>query len=845
VTAGPERGERDWAAFWQDRGVYRFDRTKTRDQVFSIDTPPPTVSGELHVGHVFSYTQTDVVARFRRMRGLEVFYPMGWDDNGLPTERRVENRYGVRCDPAVRYDPDLRLPERPARSRGDRLPVSRRNFVELCGRLAEQDEEAFADLWRSLGLSVDWSLTYATIDERSRRAGQRAFLRNLARGQAYAAQAPGLWDVTFRTAVAQAELEDRPTGSAFVDLRFALPDAGGHVTISTTRPELLPACVALVVHPDDDRHAALVGQQALTPVFGTSVPIRAHRLADPQKGTGVAMVCTFGDVTDVVWWRELSLPNRSVLGRDGRILADVPAWLLSADARSAYRRLAGRTVPAARAEMVRLAGEAGALVGEPRPVTHPVKYYEKGDRPIEIVSTRQWYLVNGAHDDDLRARLLTAGERLQWHPGHMRSRYENWVEGLNADWLVSRQRWFGVPIPVWYPLDHDGEVVWDRPLTPAEADLPVDPQADPPAGYDESRRGRPGGFVADPDVMDTWATSSLTPYIVCGWEEDDDLFGRTFPMDLRPQGHDIIRTWLFGSVLRAEQESAVLPWAHVALSGWILDPDRKKMSKSKGNVVTPQHLIERYGADGVRYWAALARLGTDTAFDEKQMRTGRRLVVKLRNAARYVLRHGTAAPSPEAVTSPLDRALLAFLAGALAEATGRLEDFDHAAALQGVERAFWSFCDFYIELSKDRVYAAEEDAGRASGQATLLLSIDALTRALAPFLPFVTEEVWQSWREGSVHRAGWPDLSAVAGDPTDYEHAVEATRVIRTAKAERSLSVGTELDALELAGPAAAVSALERVRRDLGAAARVRGLALTAVPQAAGLSVVSLVPAGG
>jgi valyl-tRNA synthetase len=821
-----ERSERDWASLWENQGVYRFDRSKRREEIFSIDTPPPTVSGSLHVGHVFSYTHTDVIARFQRMRGKEVFYPMGWDDNGLPTERRVENYFGVRCDPVVPYDPEYQPPTNPASSRANYERISRRNFIGLCHRLTSEDEKAFEELWRALGLSVDWGLTYATIDEKSQRASQRAFLRNLRRGQVYAAEAPCLWDVTFQTAVAQAELEDREVSSAFVDLLFERPDSGDALTIATTRPELLAACGAIVVHPDDARYASVVGQEVVTPLFGVRVPVLAHRLADPEKGTGAAMVCTFGDVTDVVWWRELGLPARSIIGRDGRLASDVPEWVTTPAGRAAYARLAGQATTAARRTTLEMLREAGAMTGEPRPIRHAVKYYEKGDRPIEIISTRQWYVVNGAQDDELREALLEAGRTLQWHPPYMQARYENWINGLNSDWLISRQRYFGVPFPAWYRIDAQGEICWDDVILPSEAELPVDPQSVAPAGYTEDQRGVPGGFIGDPDVMDTWATSSLSPYVVCGWEEDPDLFARTFPMDMRPQAHEIIRTWLFTTVLRARLESGVLPWGHAAISGWILDPERKKMSKSRGNVVTPQHLIEAYGADGVRYWAALAKPGTDTAFDEKQMKTGRRLAIKLRNAANFVLRDRTDEPyGVEYVSEPLDRATLTFVAGAVAEATAKLEAFDYASALQLIERAFWSFCDFYIELSKDRMYNRKDSIGHASARSTLLVCVDVFTRALAPFLPFATEEVWTSWRPGSVHRAPWPVLGLNEGSTTDeYDVATEALRAIRVAKGEHKLSVGHSLQRIELLAPAAHIDALQSCHGDLTAAARVSEL---------------------
>ncbi len=474
--------------------------------------------------------------------------------------------------------------------------------------------------------------------------------------------------------------------------------------------------------------------------------------------------------------------------------------------------------------------ESGDLVGDVRPITHPVKFYEKGDKPLEIVTTRQWYLRNGGRDELLRQRLLDRGAQLAWHPEHMQVRYENWVGGLNGDWLISRQRFFGVPIPLWYPLDGNGEPVYDRPLQPDDADLPVDPQSDTPHGYRPEQRGVAGGFIGDPDVMDTWATSSLTPQIAGRWTVDDDLFARVFPMDLRPQAHEIIRTWLFSTVVRADAEFDSLPFAHVAISGWILDPDRKKMAKSKGNVVTPMGLLEEHGSDALRYWAASGRPGTDTAFDVGQMKIGRRLAIKILNASRFVLGLSVAG-GPAEVTEPLDRALLAELADVVERATTAFDGYDYARALEATETFFWTFCDDYLELVKDRAYGGRGEAAAASARATLATALSVQLRLFAPVLPFVTEEVWSWWQQGSVHRAGWPvagDLRALAADAdrrllTDVGVALSQ---VRKAKSEAKASMRADVETAVVRGPQAVLERIGAAADDLRSAGRIRTLGL-------------------
>jgi valyl-tRNA synthetase len=813
--------EDTWRARWEAEGLYRFDRTRPRDAVYAIDTPPPTVSGSLHVGHVFSYTHTDVIARFHRMRGKAVFYPMGWDDNGLPTERRVQNYYGVRCDPTLPYDPAFTPPASPPKQP---IAISRPNFVELCSRLTAEDEKAFEELWRYLGLSVDWSMTYATIDRRAQKVSQLAFLRLLGRGLAYQAEAPTLWDVDFGTAVAQAELDDREIPGAYHRVRFSRADGAGAVEVETTRPELIPACVALVAHPDDERYTPLFGREVVTPLFGVRVPVRAHPLADPERGTGVAMICTFGDITDVTWWRELGLPVRAVIRPNGTLRPVTwgePEWP-STDPRRAqkfYDELAGLSAQKARARIVEQLRESGALVGDPRPITHAVKFYEKGDRPLEIVTSRQWFIKTM----EFRDALVERGRELRWHPPYMRARFENWVTGLTGDWCISRQRFFGVPFPVWYPVRADGAVDYATPLLPKEARLPIDPSSDMPDGFTAKQRGAPGGFAGDPDVMDTWATSSLTPQIAGGWEADPDLFARVFPMDLRPQAHDIIRTWLFSTVLRSHLEHGTLPWWNAAISGFVTDPDRKKMSKSKGNVVTPMALLEEHGSDGVRYWAASARPGADTVFDPGQMHVGRRLAIKILNASKFVLSR----PEPRGVvTHRLDRGMLTNLARLVRESTDDLEGYDYARVLARAESFFWAFCDNYLELVKSRRYGDLGEPAAGSANAALLGALSSMLRLFAPYLPFVTEEVWSWWRPGSVHAASWPaadELIALAGGEDDrgilaLDAATAVLGEIRKKKSEEQRPLKTPARLVRVFDTAERLALLEEVRADLIAA---------------------------
>lgn len=839
---GVEGLEEKWGLVWERDGVYRFRREAERKDIYSIDTPPPTASGSLHVGHVFSYTHTDLVARYKRMVGKEVYYPMGWDDNGLPTERRVQNYYGVRCDPTLPYIegfvPPFEGGDNKSSKAADQVPISRRNFIELCDKLTVEDEKQFENLWRKLGLSVDWTQTYQTISPAAIAVSQKAFLNNLARGEAYQSMAPTLWDVTFRTAVAQAELEDREQPGAYHRVGFDIDPAlheGGKIYIETTRPELLPACVALVAHPDDDRYKKLFGKTVTTPLFGVEIPVVAHRLAQIDKGSGIAMICTFGDVTDVIWWRELDLPNRAIIGWDGRIIDEMPDVITSARGKEVYAELVGKTVFSAKQRIVELLQESGDMIGDPKPITHDVKFFEKGDKPLEIVSTRQWYIRNGGRDPELRDRLVALGKELNFVPDFMRVRFENWVNGLTGDWLISRQRFFGVPIPVWYPLDANGEANFDAPLVPAIESLPVDPSTDAPSGFTEAQRGVAGGFIGELDIMDTWATSSLTPQLAGGWIADPEKFAKVFPYDLRPQGQDIIRTWLFSTLLRGEQEHGQLPWKNAAISGWILDPDRKKMSKSKGNVVVPAEPIDNHGADAVRYWAASARLGTDAAFDEGQMKIGRRLAIKLLNAAKFALSFEVPAGLTE-ITEPFDQAMLLELASVVRQATESFENYDHTKALELTEKFFWNFTDDYLEMVKERAYNAEGTASiaeQASAAIALRKALHVMLRLFAPFLPFATEEVWGWWQTdaGSIHRTSWPTAEEItegldAGNIGLLELASTALFGVRKAKSDAKVSMKAEVLSATLRAPASVLTSIRVFEKDLKGVGRIADLVL-------------------
>jgi valyl-tRNA synthetase len=842
--------EKRWDESWQREKIYAHGQADSEKEPYVVDTPPPTVSGSLHIGHVFSYTHTDIMVRYHRMRGDPIFYPMGWDDNGLPTERRVQNYFHVRCDAKLPYDPDLKIEQADKKTRKEPPKlISRANFIELCHRVTSEDEKVFMDLFKRVGLSVDWSLEYATIDDRARKFAQWSFIDLFEKGHAYSVEAPAMWDIDFQTAVAQAEVEDREVSGAFHDLEFKVEGSDESFVISTTRPELLPACVGITAHPEDERFKHLFGKKAVTPVFFASVPIFPSDKVDPEKGTGILMVCTFGDATDIEWWREEKLALRQVIGRDGRF-RDIefgsegfPSQKPET-ANAYYAEIRNKKVNFVKQKIVEILKDPNAstqpgkaaLVAEPKSIKHPVKYFEKGDKPLEFITTRQWFV----RLMDKKEKLIEKGGQIRWYPDFMFARFRDWTQNLQQDWCISRQRYFGVPFPVWYALDSQGEADRSRPLLPKADRLPIDPMSETPEGFNESQRNKPNGFTGESDVFDTWFTSSLSPQIATGWFDEKESYKKFFPASVRPQAHDIIRTWAFYTIAKSYLHEDAIPWKSATISGWILDPDRKKMSKSKGNVVTPIHLLDEFGSDSVRYWSASARLGVDTAFDQNILKVGKRLVTKIYNASKFVLSQGG---EKGEVSHPLDLAFLKNLESTVKNTTEHFESNEFAKALSEAESFFWNyFTDTYLELAKMR--ARGEDAGfsrkeQSSAITSLRYGLNVLLRLMAPFVPYITEEVW-SWvyREEnqsiSIHKAPWPTTQEIhkigntlPDDSKAFDQAVRALELIQKRKTQDQVSMGRRVSNLVLASKAETWKDFESIQKDVFAAGRVERFELS------------------
>ena len=824
-------------AVWEAEQIHAWDSTQPRANTYVIDTPPPTVSGSLHMGHIFSYTQADFIARFQRMSGKTVFYPMGFDDNGLPTERLVEKMKGKK---ASQYE-------------------TREAFIEACGEVTAQARQDFRKLFTSVALSVDWKQEYHTISEHSRRMSQLSFLDLHRNGKAYRQLQPMLWDPIDQTAIAQAEIVDKESPSAMNYIEFGLLGAQtnpqpaaeeesetvaltretlarGKLLIATTRPELLPACVAVFVHPEDARYAHLVGKHATTSLFNVCVPILADDKVQMEKGTGAVMCCTFGDETDIQWWKTHNLPTRVVLNKYGKMdwtITPSLTYILVGEGapginetkevggatgvESLLAQLNGLKAEAARAKIIEILKEKSLLHWQDA-INHAVKTAERSGATLELLPSHQWF-VRVMNEKEV---LKEKSRECVWHPEWMAHRMEQWIDGLNWDWCISRQRYFGVPFPVWYSkrAGEEGKVLI------ADADqLPVNPLTDLPKGYSRDE------VEPDRDVMDTWATSSISPQISSGAIEptlpgDITRHKQLFPADLRPQAHEIIRTWAFYTLVKAHHHENTIPWKNLMISGWCLAEDKSKMSKSKGNVVTPLELIEEFSADVVRYWASTSRLGADTAFSKDLLKIGKKLVNKLWNATKFAAIQlesldKTPAATSEAdsmnITETLDRWILTRLGRAFTAATKAFEEYEYANARAALEDFFWNdFCDNYLEMVKARAYDAEgtNPSGKLSAQLTIHHCLDGILRGFAPFLPHITEELWahifpaKFAAARSLHASGtWPKAADYFTDEAAEQSgiaAVELLGVIRKAKSERAVSIKFPIALAELSASAGA-----------------------------------------
>jgi len=754
----PAKDEIRLQAFWQAEGIYHFD-PQAAGPVYSIDTPPATVSGQLHLGHVYSYSQTDFMARFWRMRGRNLFYPMGYDDNGLPTERLVERKHGIRAQ-----------------------DVSRKTFIEKCLEVSQQAEQEYQALWQRLGLSIDWRYSYRTIDDLSRRTSQWSFIDLYRKGLVYRQEAPAIWCPECQTAIAQAELSDLERETEFLTLSFQLEN-GESLPIATTRPELLPACAALFVHPDDPRHRDWVGRRARVPLIGRDVPILADPRADPEKGTGAVMCCTFGDTIDVEWWYTHHLPLFAVIGKDGRLTAEAGEY-------------AGLTTRQARHAIIKTLEEQGFLV-ERQPLHQSGRVHERCDTPVEYIVTHQWFV----RVLDFKVQLLAAAEQIQWHPEHMKVRYQEWVENLHWDWCISRQRYFGVPFPLWYCRKCGELRIAD------ESQLPVDPLVDRPlsacaCGSDE--------FLPEEDVFDTWATSSLSPQIVGKLFSEPSLYQQVYPFSLRPQAHEIIRTWAFYTIVKSLHHFNSVPWKEAAISGWGLAPQGTgKISKSRGGgPLAPMELIERYSADAVRYWSASTGFGKDAVINEEKVQTGARLVTKIWNVARFCERflQDFSPPGVPPALSPADRWILSRTQGLTHRVTDLFEEYEYAAAKSELETFFWTeLADNYLEMVKQRLYNVDHPE-REGARFVLDQTLLTLVKLFAPLIPHITEQVYQglfAGREGcaSIHRSAWPEAHLEWHD-LEAESAgtllVGIAGVARRYKSENNLSVGAPIRLIQL-----------------------------------------------
>jgi valyl-tRNA synthetase len=745
----PSEAEPKWQKFWEEKGIYKFN-PKAEGEIYSIDTPPPTVSGKMHLGHSFSYSQQDFIARYKKMVGFNVYYPFGTDDNGLPTKLLIEKEKKVRA-----------------------ADMSRKDFVQLCLKtLKEELRPKYVADWKRIGMSCDFSMFYTTINEHCQRLSQKSFLDLYKMGREYRTEAPAMYCPKCQTAISQVECEDKEIPSFFNDVVFNV--GGEDLIIATTRPELLPACVAVFYHPDDKRYKKYKGKTAKVPLFDFEVPILEDKKADPEKGTGIVMCCTFGDSTDAEWQKAHHLPIKEAISKEGKMT-------------KLAGKYEGMSIETARKMIIEDMKDKRLIVSQ-QPIKHAVNVHERCGTPIEFVHSKQWFIKYL----DLKKDMLRWGKELKWFPDHMRNRYENWVQGLQWDWCISRQLPFGVPFPVWYCKKCDEVVVAE------EKDLPVDPLYDKPPAKKCPKCGG-SEFVPEKDIINTWATSSLTPQIAAALVPE--MYDKLYPMSLRPQAHDIISFWLFNTVVKSRLHNKTNPWKDVVISGWALDPHGKKMSKSKGNVVEPQAMIEKYSADCLRFWAAGSKLGDDLPFQEKDFVTAQKIITKLWNASRFASMHLEDYDiEGEVELEEYDRAVLSRMNRMIDSCTKYFDNYEYSKTKNDVEAFFWqNICDFYLEIAKDRLYNPDKrgEMQRKSAQYTLYRLILTTIKMLAPIMPHITEEIYQLYfkkneKAESVHISKWPSADKkLIDENAEAVGAVidSAVEHVRRAKSEQNISL--------------------------------------------------------
>ncbi len=755
----PKEREAHWQKYWEEQKIYSFDPKNTK-KIYTIDTPPPTMSGRMHIGHAFSYSQQDFIARYKRMNGHNVFFPFGTDDNGLPTERMIEKMKNVRSS-----------------------QVKRQEFIKLCSDTLNELRPEFIADWKNLGISCDFSILYSTIDAHCRKISQWSFIELFKKGRAYRKEAPVIWCPECQTAIAQAELQDKEKQTQFVHVEVKT-STGEKIVFATTRPELMMACIAISVHPDDKRYKHLVGKKATIPVSNAGVPIIADTLTDMEFGSGVVYWCPYGDAIDVEFVaKHPELKVKHILNKDGRL-------------NQLAGQYAGLTVNQARKKVIEDWQKVGA-VKKLEPHTHVANAHERCGTEIEFISSQQWFIKYL----DLKTKLIQAGKTIEWHPEFMRQRYENWVNGLKWDWCISRQRFFGVPFPLWY-CKKCGKVVLAE-----EKQLPVDPLVDKPL---KACSCGSKDFEPEKDVLDTWATSSLTPLIAARLFEKQDVYKQLLPMSLRPQGHDIISTWLFYTTAKNMLHFNEAPWKHAAISGWVLDPLGKKMSKSKGNVIAPQDIMSKYSADALRFAAGTSKLGEDVAFQDKELVAGSKLITKLWNASKFLSLHlaGYDGKVPKKLET-IDRWILSRLNRIIEISTANFESYDYSKTRLEVEKFFMhTFCDNYLEIVKDRLYNVEKrgEQAKKSAQYSLYHVLLTVIKLMAPIIPHITEEVYQAYfakHDGkkSVHLSDWPAVDKKLDD-NDAENVgdvmVDIIGAIRKYKSQKGASLKEGLNEVTL-----------------------------------------------